>query len=38
MGLRAPEVAVTLRVGLEHVRRALAAGHERLSRLMLLSA
>jgi DNA-directed RNA polymerase specialized sigma24 family protein len=38
MGLRVPEVAVTLRVGLEHVKRALAAGHERLSRSMLLSA
>ena len=38
MGLRTPEVAVTLCVGLEHVKRALAAGHERLSRLMLVNA
>jgi RNA polymerase sigma-70 factor, ECF subfamily len=38
MGLRVPEVAVTLNVGIEHVQRALAAGHERLSRQMLLSA
>jgi DNA-directed RNA polymerase specialized sigma24 family protein len=34
MGLAPSEVAITLRVGLEHVRRLLSAGHERLARQM----
>jgi DNA-directed RNA polymerase specialized sigma24 family protein len=34
MGLDANEVAVTLHVGVDHVRRLLSAGHERLARQM----
>jgi DNA-directed RNA polymerase specialized sigma24 family protein len=36
MGLDTGDVAVTLRVGVDHVRRRLRAGHERLARQMAL--
>lgn len=38
MGLAAADAAVTLHVGVEHVRRLLSAGHERLARLMAAPA
>jgi DNA-directed RNA polymerase specialized sigma24 family protein len=38
MGLAPSEVAITLHVGLEHVRRLLSAGHERLARQMSLES
>jgi RNA polymerase sigma-70 factor, ECF subfamily len=38
MGLDTADAAVTLHVGLEHVRRLLSAGHERLARQMAATA
>jgi RNA polymerase sigma-70 factor (ECF subfamily) len=37
MGLDAADVAVTLRVGVDHIRRLLSAGHERLARQMAVT-
>jgi hypothetical protein len=38
MGLEPEDVAVTLNAGVEHVRRRLRAGHERLARQLALEA